>query len=186
MTDPQNPVPYLPGEQGTYRLPPQQQHIPGPTYPQPRRRAPRIVAGVAIAVLLVAGAVAGTLLVQHGHGQTAGSAAAAAPNVVSAETTEPTTPVVDDFEITPKITQKQCFGSAGCNIEFRVDLAYNGPALDPDDTWLVTFEVHGVSDGPLIDSLTLTGDNIDGEVESASLDRSSDKLTAKVTAVQAN
>jgi hypothetical protein len=56
------------------------------------------------------------------------------------------TPALADFALAVKVTKKQCFGSAGCNVEFTIDLAYNGPALEPNSSWDVTFDLQGTED----------------------------------------
>lgn len=92
-------------------------------------------------------------------------------------------PKTTDFKLTPKILSKHCFGSAGCNIEFRIDVTYSGPALSESDTWLITYEVAGVEDGPMVDSIELTGTQFEGTEQSASTSSSSSKLKAKVTEI---
>ena len=90
-----------------------------------------------------------------------------------------------DFKLTPKITGRQCFGSAGCNIKFKVKMVYTGPGLPEDDTWAVTYEVSGVEDGPAINTFEITGDEYtydDGE--QGSTPSSSTKLKVKVTDVE--
>lgn len=102
-------------------------------------------------------------------------------------TTEPAaaaTPEAADFKLTPKITEKHCYGSAGCNVSFEVDLAYDGPTLDESDTWRLTYEVSGVDDGPLIGTLEVNGRRYDRASENAGTKSSKAKLTIKVTDVE--
>ena len=95
-----------------------------------------------------------------------------------------TAPTVKDFKLTVKTLTKQCFGSAGCNVTFRILVTYNGPALDPGKSYEVLYQVRGGEDGPLANKLTVEGgeSSVDEE-EMVSTSKSSAKLTAVVTDV---
>lgn len=95
------------------------------------------------------------------------------------------TPVLkaSDLKLTPKITDKQCFGSAGCSVTFKVKVAYSGPLLSDQDTWEVTYQVTGVEDGPMIGSFQVTGDQYQVNEEFASTSSSSKAIVIKVTSV---
>lgn len=68
-------------------------------------------------------------------------------------------PTVDDFQLDIKTLEKACFGSAGCNVTYRVELAYDGVlGLDPTKTFEITYEVIGGED-PMINTLEATGDS---------------------------
>ena len=72
-------------------------------------------------------------------------------------------PAIDDFELSIKTLSKECFGSAGCIIEFRMELAYLAVGrLDPGVTYEITYEIHGGED-PYINTLTTTGDRYSTE-----------------------
>lgn len=89
-------------------------------------------------------------------------------------------PSVDDFELTVKTLAKECFGTAGCNATFRVELAYGGRELDPTTTYELTYEIHGGED-PLINTLTVTGDEyVVDEEEFIGTTSSNADLTAEV------
>lgn len=93
-----------------------------------------------------------------------------------------------DFKLTVKVLSKKCFGSAGCNVSYRVEVGYVGASQpSPEDTWRVTYAVSGVEDGPQVNSFILTGDqySIDEE-EFAQTKSSKAKLTAKVTDIIAD
>jgi hypothetical protein len=79
---------------------------------------------------------------------------------------------------------KQCFGSAGCNLTYRIEVGYDGPPLDPSNTYEVVYEVRGGEDGPQINTLTVEGDqsSVDSE-EIISTTSPSRKLTAVATSV---
>jgi hypothetical protein len=113
-------------------------------------------------------------------------AGADAPAVVN-EQPKYAAPTAADFKIGVKILERKCFGSAGCNVTFRITPDYTGAALDPSITWLVTYEVHGVEDGPQINSFEVTGDEASFESEERAQTKSSKtKLTVKVTDVTRN
>lgn len=95
-------------------------------------------------------------------------------------------PAVDDFTLEPKILSQECFGSAGCLVEFRVELTYIkdfGQGLDPDITYEITYELHGAED-PYINTLELTGTQYSTEEsESVSTVSSDAELTIEVVSV---
>lgn len=86
-----------------------------------------------------------------------------------------------DIRLTVHITKKDCFGSAGCNVEYQIKAAIGVPAQECK----VTYDVHGLED-------TQTGTldfHADGTYEQDSYQAgqttsSSKKLTAKVTDVE--
>lgn len=103
------------------------------------------------------------------------------------ETTEPPAvaakPKPADFKLVVKALKKQCFGSAGCNVTFRIVVTYNGPALDPSTEYQVTYAVKGGED-PQSNTFTVTGtDYTYDEQEFIQTARASAKLTAVVTDV---
>jgi hypothetical protein len=113
------------------------------------------------------------------------AATAAAPTPTDApETTAAARPTPQDFELTVKTLSKQCFGSAGCNLTYRIEVGYDGPPLDPSDTYEVVYEVRGGEDGPQINTLTVEGDqsSVDRE-ESISTSTAGKQLTAHATSV---
>lgn len=69
------------------------------------------------------------------------SAAAAAPPPLSA------------FKLTIKTLEKDCFGSAGCNVTYRVVPSFVGPG-DPANLE-VTYTVIGGEDGPVVATFTV-------------------------------
>jgi hypothetical protein len=109
---------------------------------------------------------------------------AAVETPVAPETTEAPTfgkPKLTDFKLAVKTLKKSCFGSAGCNITYRVVVTYKGPALDPATDYTVTYAVKG-GDDPQTNTFTVTGtDYTYDEQEFISTPRSSSKLTAVVT-----
>lgn len=96
-------------------------------------------------------------------------------------------PLPADFRITVKELSKQCFGEAGCNITFRIDVAYGGTPLPEDKEYRVVYTVTGDTSGPQKNSFTLRGEQVEYPSEEyASTRTSAVKLVAKVTEVLEN
>ncbi|RZU75494.1 hypothetical protein EV384_4038 [Micromonospora kangleipakensis] len=109
---------------------------------------------------------------------TAAPTTAAAPTVAAYDT-----PTKKDFKLAVKILRKKCFGSAGCNLTYRIDVTYTGSGLDPSKTYEVTYEVRGGED-PMVNTFEVTGDTASvQQEEDGGTKRSGDKLTAVVTDV---
>ncbi|MGW0837150.1 hypothetical protein [Streptomyces prunicolor] len=64
----------------------------------------------------------------------------------------------DSFTMALKITSRQCFGSAGCNVKVEPDLTIlgDGEGIDPDAVYDVTYEIHGDESGPVIATAELS------------------------------
>lgn len=115
------------------------------------------------------------------------AAAPVAEATAPPEETTPTysAPTKNDFKLAIKVLSKQCFGSAGCNVSYRIILAtYTGPELDPSETYEVTYVVRGGEDGPVTNTFSVTGDesSVDSE-ESVSTKSKDSKLTVVVSDV---
>jgi hypothetical protein len=85
-----------------------------------------------------------------------------------------------------KVTEKQCFDDlgAGCNLTYRADLEYVGPAgTVPDGDYDVTFEVRGGEGGPITDTFSISGGRYDPVENFASTTSAAKKLTAVVVDV---
>jgi hypothetical protein len=152
---------------------------PAQTPAKPRRRWPWIVTAVAALIIGVAIGSAGD------------TPTPATPEVVTIDTdAEPAAPPAgpdyyepeaDDFELTVKTLSKECFGSAGCLIDFRIELAMTrtGVTLDPALTYELTYEVTG-GESEYVNTLTIDGDEYSTD-ESESISTPSDRdLTVKV------
>lgn len=156
-----------------------------PTPPRPRKRNAGKVIGIGIAALLGLLLFASCVAVLASPDKPASSSPAttsADPAPTASESTY--TPKPADFELRVKILKKECFGTAGCNVTYRITLSYDGPALDPDTTYEVTYKVRGPEDGPTINTLTVTGDEYKTDSEElASTPSAGTKLTARVTEI---
>jgi hypothetical protein len=168
---------------------------------QTKSRVRWIIAGVAVLVLLLCFGGCGALLAttngddKTNQGKAATSAAPTSPSATSAPTTAAApastapvvatydTPTKNDFKLKVKILRKKCFGSAGCNVTYRIDVTYTGSGLDPSIRYEVTYEVKGGED-PNVNTFEVTGDSASvQQEESTSTKRSGDKLTAVATSV---
>lgn len=55
-------------------------------------------------------------------------------------------PTPDDFVIAVNIIEKNCFGSYGCNVRFKIMPVYNGPHQPDDNRFTVVYAVMGCED----------------------------------------
>lgn len=90
--------------------------------------------------------------------EAASSVSADSEDAVEVDEDEPSyVPTPDDFSVELTVKDRECFGSAGCNVTYRVKPNYS--ALEtPEETWEITYEVRGIEDGPQIETFTLDGD----------------------------
>lgn len=104
------------------------------------------------------------------------------PNAAE-EDVKPYTPNRQDFKLKVRVLEKQCFGSAGCNITYRIKPTYTGDDYG-DRSFEVTYEVRGVEDGPQINTFEIVGDEVSVQSEEfAQTLTAGTKLKAKVTEV---
>lgn len=194
-----HPPPYVPGQPAQFP-PPAPQF--GPT-PPPRRKRGLLFALVGVAGILVL-CIVGAVIVgttQDGAKPKAGTTAKAADAALPKDPcgggscattpddtpTTTSTPKAADFVLTPQVTDKECFGSAGCNVTFRLKVDYAGTSsLDPDVTWLVVYEITGIDDSPQVGNFTVQGTNVNYDEQSVSTKSSKSKIKLKATSVQQN
>lgn len=99
------------------------------------------------------------------------------------------TPVPDTFDyntagltIALKVTSKQCFGSAGCNVTVKPELTVADLASVPDTaSGTVTYTITGDDSGPVIGTLTITGTQYEGSESDLSTSGSGVVPKAKIT-----
>lgn len=167
--------------------------MPAP-YPQvtrPRSNT-RWISGAA--ALLAVAAIGGGIGFAIGKGSTPGTPSTGNAPVVAITTSAPAAtanaayiPLVSDFTITVDVLSKQCFGSAGCNLTYRVQPSYHGPALDLGQQYTVTYQINGTQDGAQVASFTMQGTSAQvQQQETAQTASSGTQLTAQVTNVLAN
>lgn len=92
-----------------------------------------------------------------------------------------------DIKLDVKITKRECFGSAGCLVQFKIKASVDLDVLAASDRdWTVTYEVKGVEDGPQVAELVLHPDGMydqDGYQSGQTPSRNT-KLKATVTDVE--
>lgn len=113
---------------------------------------------------------------------------AAATPTPAAATSDPPFNYKDAFlTVTLKTVSKQCFGSAGCNVEVKPELAVLDPSTVPDDaSGTVTYEITGGDDGQVIDTIDLTGTQYTASPTVVSTSSSGVELKVKVTDIETN
>ncbi|WP_416476986.1 hypothetical protein [Streptomyces sp. LKA04] len=114
----------------------------------------------------------------------------ATPAVEEAEEpeAEPTFPPLsaDDFTMALRTTDRQCFGSAGCNVTVEPKLEFTGNFMDidPDAIYEITYEIRGGDSGPVIETAELMDETtLNYTPTSISTPSSSTKVTVEVTDV---
>ena len=194
MTDPTSP---LPGPPSWGQPPPNPQSQPSNPQPPPPASQPSLPWYKRGWVLLLAGLVVGLLFGSaigsadpapptDRRPRTAATTPAPAATEATPEVTDPpeVVPKIRDFKLTVKVLSKQCFGSAGCNLTYRVDAGWPD-GYDPDVEYEVVYEVRGGEDGPQINTMTVQGDSYErSQEESISTSSAGKRLTAVVTSVE--
>lgn len=150
---PQQPPYYSPqGQQpqqpAHYPTPgPQNWTPPGPAMPPPPQKrgnpVQKVLLGVLGALFLV---VVIILVAAVASGEDPKTTSPAAPAAGEKANAPAGTPTADDFTLTAKVTDRTCT-SAGCRIVWIPEIAYNGPKITGDDTWIVSYEVVGIESG---------------------------------------
>lgn len=165
--------------------------------PAPRKsRTNLIIVGSAAAVIA---AIIGTGVIvvqaQDDDSKPAASSASSTPVEDAApaaeEAEEPAEPTygplsADDFKMTLRTTDRQCFGSAGCNVtvEPKMEFTGNFMDIDPDAIYEITYEIRGGDSGPVIETAELMDETtLNYTPTSISTPSSSTKVTVEVTDV---
>ncbi|MFJ3338892.1 hypothetical protein [Streptomyces sp. NPDC086766] len=165
-----------------------------PAFPRRRTLIGAIVGAVITAAIssgITAMLVSGSDRVSTDSKPTSAASAPAAPAedpteaIEDAQQTYNDSPTLKDFALTLKTTEKQCFGSAGCNITVEPNLSYlSVTSLDPEKTLSITYEIHGDESGPVIQTMELAEqDQLTYDPVSISTTSRSTKVTAKITDV---
>ncbi|MEU0167726.1 hypothetical protein ABZ214_20015 [Streptomyces iakyrus] len=136
---------------------------PAPT----KNRTNAIIVGSAAAVIAAVVAT-GVIVVQSNNddsrpattAETNSSAEELADTAADEPEPEPTYSelAADDFTIKLRTTERQCFGSAGCNMTVEPRLSYLGLTedIDPDAVYEITYEIRGGESGPVIETAELS------------------------------
>ncbi len=78
-----------------------------------------------------------------GPSTTAGPTTTAAPRTTAAP---PHVPTPEDFSLEIIELSRSCFGSAGCNVTFKIAPTYSGPPTNASKSYRVVYEVRGGDD----------------------------------------
>ncbi|WP_157361755.1 hypothetical protein [Haloechinothrix halophila] len=161
---------------------------------KPRRRWPWITGGVFAAVVVIAAAMfAGAQLfggaqIEPRSGATSTNNAVEPSTATAAEaTTEPIEFTPEMFTLKVKILSRDCYGSAGCLVDYRVVPTYLGDSSDLEGVNLeMTYEVTGATGGSDIGTVTFENGeydvyDVEGDADTAS---AKSKLKARVTELE--
>jgi hypothetical protein len=162
---------------------------PAPATPWFKRK--RVIIPAAILALFVIGSAAKgsdkpTTPSPAGAATQGAASVPTKPPVVEAPAITYDTPKIGDFEVKLKVTSKQCFGSAGCNLQVKTTLSAVGTvSLDPSVTYELTYELLGGESGPIVDTMELTGDQYSGGgTQFLSTPSSGTKIRARITSIE--
>lgn len=164
------PDPQVPGQQRYWdgaawaasQTPPSAPPVATPGKKKPRKALAFALVGVgALIVLIAVIAAVGGAGKDTNAAKLAGGGATATPPASSSSSTSDDSPAAavpktSDFKVGVKVRSKQCFGSAGCNITYRIAVSYSGSHLD--QSYDVTYEVRGDESGPQTDTFTIDPD----------------------------
>jgi hypothetical protein len=81
-----------------------------------------------------------------------------APPITATTTTEaaPDPLAPEDIVVEVVVLSQHCFGEAGCNVEFDLDVN-TVKAIEKGESYKITYEVTGTDSDPYIDTFTITG-----------------------------
>jgi hypothetical protein len=169
---------------------------PLPPAPQ-KSRTNAVIIGSAAAVISAVIAT-GVVVVQSGNDNNQPAVAESsviessspAEDIATEATEEPEVvydePDVDSFTIELRTTERQCFGSAGCNLTIEPDLTYRSLGdLDPSVVYEITYQITGDENGPVIETAELTGTSLNYTPSVISTASASTKVTVEITDVRA-
>lgn len=160
----------------------------------PPRRGPRglLIAAAAVAAVLLlgaGGAIALTLANNDSPSTTSAAQTSAAPGASATTAWSPpanvyATPVPGDFTLTVVELSRKCFGSAGCNVTFSIQLAnVSGNTFDPAKSYKIVYAINEAED-TYSNNLTITGTQYSYRSEEfVQVKNKSTKLTATITAI---
>lgn len=173
------PPPVAPG----HPQQPQQPH-PGMPYgqPAPKRRGPLpwILGAVGVVLVLCVAFVALGAFLDAGDST---DAVLPAPTTAATAKAGAKAPTPGDFKLTAKVTEKKCYGEAGCTVTWIPEVVYTGPALTSG--WRVSYTVEGVESGTKAGTIVMgaAGPAKQREKRNRTADQDT-KVTLKVTGVE--
>lgn len=189
--------------QPPYQLPPTGTQQPPPAKPEKVKRfgwVAIIITGTLMFIIGIALGSGGDTPTPGAAPITTATATEGAGEPTSEPAEEPTeepaqegyTPKKSDWTLKLKTTDKQCFGSAGCNVTVRVSPEYSGSgtvaSLPNQGTIDITYKLSGDESGPIVGTATvqLADETVQDQEESLSTRSSGTKVAAAVTDVEYN
>jgi hypothetical protein len=91
-------------------------------------------------------------------------------------------PTASEFRVTLTETKRDCFGDAGCNVEYQVKPHYIGSGAIPDGSFKVLYSVSGCENAQN-GNIDIRNGHYDTDEGSCSTNSDGAKLTARVTQV---
>ncbi len=137
-----------------------------------------------LAALLLAGCTGPAVVAQVPATSTSAAPAPAATEADD-DSTEAVTVEKDDFLIELKVTEKQCFGSAGCLVTTKASVTYIGVYETDELPSLIdiTYKIKGATE-PYTATIEMEDGKYSPDVANVETKRKSDKLEAVVTSVE--
>src|SRR5690606_35476241 len=105
------------------------------------------------------------------------------PEAESEPTPEPERVAAKELQVNLTVTDKQCFGSAGCNVTVEPELAFTDPAAG-SGTYSVTYEITGDESGPIVQTMQVTDGSYEYFPVTMSTESGDVKVSAEVTSVR--
>lgn len=90
-----------------------------------------------------------------------------------------------DIKLAVRVTSKQCFGSAGCSVAWKLNVTVDKTKLSEGNDWAITYMVQGVEDGPFVSTFNLYGNGTyDADTGFGSTSSTNKTLTASVSGIE--
>jgi hypothetical protein len=91
-------------------------------------------------------------------------------------------PTPEQFKLDVVIVEKDCFGSAGCNVMYDIDPTYTGPESLQGTSFTVVYQIDG-GDEPQTGNFTVTNGKTSGHRDLIDTPSASSTLAAVATKV---
>lgn len=153
-----------------------------PPYPAPPRKSRTwLIVLIVVAAVIALCCLSGIALVMigghrrfGGHEVTPLQSASPEPSPSPSPTRAPRP---SEFELKVKVTDKQCFGTAGCLIRYDVGVTYAAGPM-PEGSWRVTYKVTGDANGDQVHSFRVAGSDARGELAGSMRTKGDDVVPA--------
>jgi hypothetical protein len=120
---------------------------PGGRRPTMKKTTPLTLASLAVGVFALASCVMPSTTGTHSLGtSTSSDWSGSGSEAVTTTTVAEVPPRATDFTLNVVETQRDCFGSAGCNVQYRIVPTYVGMGSVPKGSYTLLYAVSGLSD----------------------------------------